>query len=97
MAGEAKSVASYTSDNPLLSGWILGGQKLNGNSAIVEEPVGEGRLILFGFRPQYRAQSEGTYKLLFNALLYSSSKPATLNGSATAQQDIHKTVSQGGQ
>jgi Zinc carboxypeptidase len=97
VAGEAKSVASYTSDNPLLSGWILGGPKLNGNSAIVEEPVGEGRLILFGFRPQYRAQSEGTYKLLFNALLYSSSKPATLNGSATAQKDGGKTVSDGGQ
>jgi hypothetical protein len=86
VTGEAKSIASYTSDNPLLSGWILGGTKLNGTSAIAEEPVGQGRIILFGFRPQYRAQSEGTYKLLFNALLYSSSKPATLQNSATAHQ-----------
>ncbi len=81
VSGNAKAVASYTSDDPLLSGWILGGAKLNGNAAIAEQQVGHGRLILFGFRPQYRAQSEGTYKLFFNALLYASSKPASLPGS----------------
>lgn len=75
VSGNAHSVASYTSDNPLLSGWILGGKYLNGASAIAEEPVGKGRIILFGFRPQYRAQSEVTYKFFFNALLYSSSTP----------------------
>jgi len=73
LSGGARSVASYASDNPLLSGWILGGKYLNGRSAIAEDPVGKGRIILFGFRPQYRAQAEVTYKLLFNALLYSSS------------------------
>jgi hypothetical protein len=78
VSGDAKSVATYTSDNPLLSGWILGGSKLNGQSALAEEPVGQGRVILFGFRPQYRAQSEGAYKLFFNALLYSSETPTTL-------------------
>jgi hypothetical protein len=57
----------------LLSGWILGGEFLKGASALAEEPVGKGRIVLFGFRPQYRAQSEVTYKFLFNSLLYSSS------------------------
>jgi hypothetical protein len=84
VSGDAKSIASFTTDKPLLSGWILGGQYLKDTSAIAEEPVGKGRIILFGFRPQYRAQSEVTYKFLFNALLYSSSKAVSL-GESSAQ------------
>lgn len=86
VSGEAKALATYTSDNPLLSGWILGGEKLNGNAAIAEESVGQGHIILFGFRPQYRAQSEGTYKLFFNALLSSSETPATISDRASATE-----------
>jgi Zinc carboxypeptidase len=82
--GDARSIGSFTTDKPLLSGWILGGQFLKDTSVIAEEPVGRGRIILFGFRPQYRAQSEVTYKFLFNALLYSSSK-AVLLGESAAQ------------
>jgi len=75
--GNARSIANYTSDNPLRSGWILGGKYLVGNSALAEEPIGKGRVILFGFRPQYRAQSEVTYKLFFNSLFYAAtSRPA---------------------
>jgi hypothetical protein len=76
VSGDATSVASFSTDKPLLSGWIQGGELLKGTSAIAVEPQGKGRLVLFGFRPQYRAQSEVTYKFLFNALLYSSSTPA---------------------
>jgi hypothetical protein len=82
--GDAHSVAFFNTDKPLLSGWILGGQFLKGTSVIAEESVGKGRIVLFGFRPQYRAQSEVTYKFLFNALLYSSSKPAAI-GASTAR------------
>jgi hypothetical protein len=84
VSGDAKSIASFTTDKPLLSGWVLGGQFLKNTSVIAEEPVGKGRIILFGFRPQYRAQSEVTYKFLFNALLYSSSKAVSL-GESSAQ------------
>jgi hypothetical protein len=82
LSGDAHSVAHYSSDHPLLSGWILGGKYLNGTSAIAEEPIGKGRIVLFGFRPQYRAMSEVTYKFLFNALLYSTSTPQTIGASA---------------
>lgn len=67
-----KSVLSYDSDNALLSGWLLGGKMLNGRSALVEAPMGQGKLVLFGFRPQYRAQSWATYIPMVNALFLSS-------------------------
>jgi hypothetical protein len=80
ISGAGKPVGRYTSDNPLLSGWILGGKYLNGTAAIADVPVGKGRIVSFGFIPTYRGLSEVTYKLLFNAMLYSTSKPTSLKG-----------------
>ncbi|HEY0264545.1 MAG TPA: M14 metallopeptidase family protein [Granulicella sp.] len=86
VSGEAKAVGRYTSDNPLLSGWILGGKYLNGNAAIADVPVGKGRIVAFGFQPMYRALSEMTYKFLLNAMLYSTSTPTTVSASAALTQ-----------
>jgi hypothetical protein len=93
IAGEAKSIAHYADDKPLLSGWLLGGKYLNGASALVEKKLGEGRVVLFGFRPQYRGQSEVTYKLFYNALLYSASKTVSLDGASVREDGLAAEVS----
>ncbi len=68
-------IARYPNDaNPLLSGWILGDQLIRGKAALVEAKIGKGRVIMFGFRPQYRAQSLATFPLLFNAILTSKTE-----------------------
>ncbi len=77
-AAGVHSAAAYTNDNPLLSGWLLGGKYLQGASALTVETQGKGRVVLFGFRPQYRGQSEGTYKLFYNSLLLAGSTQTTL-------------------
>jgi len=66
---QVKVIAWYPKDkDPLLSGWLLGGDRIKGKAALVEVRIGKGRIILFGFRPQYRGQSLATYPLFFNAI-----------------------------
>ncbi len=60
--------ARYGSGDPLLSGWVLGGEHIAGQPAILEADIGAGSLVLFGFQPNYRAQTMATWPLLFNAL-----------------------------
>ena len=68
-ASNVRVIARYPADrNPLLSGWLLGEKRIRGKAALVEVTLGKGRIILFGFRPQYRGQSLATYPLFFNAI-----------------------------
>jgi len=68
LGAEAKVIAQYPASNPNLSGWILGSEHLERRAALVDIAYGEGRVILFGFRPYFRAQTRVTYKAFFNAI-----------------------------
>ncbi len=70
--GEGSTVARYPA-HPLLSGWITGEQHLVNRSALVDVPYGKGRVILIGFPAQYRSQSHGSFRYLFNAVFYGAS------------------------
>ena len=61
----------------LLSGFLQGASRIAGKAAAVEAPLGSGRVVMFGFRPQYRGQSYGTFRMLFNALLLGGAAPTT--------------------
>jgi hypothetical protein len=61
-------IARYASGNLLRSGWLLGEEKLKGKVALAEVPLGRGRVVLFGFRPQHRGQTWGTFPFIFNAI-----------------------------
>ena len=67
---ERKVVARYPGDKILLRGWILGEDILARRAAVIDARYKRGHFILIGFRCQHRAQTHGTYKFLFNALLY---------------------------
>jgi hypothetical protein len=66
----ARVVGRYPADadKVLLSGWALHPERVAGRGALVDVKLGTGRVVLFGFRPQYRGQSIATYPLLFNSL-----------------------------
>jgi hypothetical protein len=68
-------VVEYPKSEILQSGWLIGEERIAGHPAMVSVGLGKGRVILYGFRPQHRAQTHGTYKLLFNALLGRQSTP----------------------
>ena len=54
--------------SPLLSGYLLGERFLNHRAAALDVARGHGHIILLGFRPQWRGQSFGTFRVVFNAV-----------------------------
>jgi len=61
-------LAQYAKERtPLMSGYLAGPDKLEGKAAALSVDYGKGRVILLGFKPQWRGQSHAAYKFFFNA------------------------------
>jgi hypothetical protein len=68
-------VTSYADKDLLMSGWAMGEDRyLKNKSAMIHIPHGNGDIVLFGFRPQFRGQPRGTYKLIFNSIYMGAEK-----------------------
>jgi ribosomal protein S18 acetylase RimI-like enzyme len=57
------------SGSPLLSGYLIGEKYTNGKAAALDVHLDNGHVVLLGFRPEWRGQPFGTFKVIFNALL----------------------------
>ena len=66
-------VARYPNTDVVASGWLKGEDLMAGRAAVVSVDLNPGRIVLFGLRPQHRAQTHATFPLLFNALYLSTS------------------------
>ncbi|HSA56143.1 MAG TPA: M14 family zinc carboxypeptidase [Gemmatimonadaceae bacterium] len=53
----------------LLSGTLVGGEALSNRAQVIDAPLGEGHVVMFGIRPFWRWQTQGTFFMGFNAIL----------------------------
>ncbi len=71
-AGERPRVVMQFPANPdemLLSGTLAGGEVLSNRAQLIDEPLGQGHIVMFAIRPFWRWQTQGTFMLGFNAIL----------------------------
>ncbi|MEX2371935.1 MAG: M14 metallopeptidase family protein [Bacteroidales bacterium] len=66
---DRRVIASYPEKDLLLSGYAAEEEKAGAQSAMIWVKKGDGQFIFFGFNPQFRASTQSSYKLLFNAIL----------------------------
>jgi hypothetical protein len=80
---EGTALAKYQElGSPLVSGYLLGEEHIQGYAAALDVFHGDGHVILLGFRPQWRAQPYATFPVLFNAALYSEELAGVASGNA---------------
>jgi hypothetical protein len=67
---QGRVLARYAeTGSPLLSGYLIGEKHLSGKAAALDVQLDAGHIVLLGFRPEWRGQPFGTFRVLFNAVL----------------------------
>jgi len=66
---DRRVIGKYPEKNILLSGYIENEKEIGNKTNIVWLKKGNSQLVLFGFSPQFRGQTDVSFKLLFNSIL----------------------------
>ncbi len=66
---DRRVIGTYPQKDLLMSGYADKEELMGNNAAMIWLKKGKGQLVLYGFSPQFRASTQASYKLLFNALL----------------------------
>ncbi len=83
--------------SPLVSGYMLGEEHVQGYAAGVNVRHGDGNVVLLGFRPQWRGQTFATFKILFNAALFHGEMAAEAQGSPGFWEPPEEVEDEGGE
>ena len=66
---DRRVIAKFPEKDILLSGYAEHEEKLADKTVMAWLKKGKGQLVLYGFNPQFRASTQVSFKLIFNALL----------------------------
>src|SRR5688500_7979556 len=80
---DVEILSTYIDRDILQSGWLLEEQVIAKKAAAVSVKLGQGKVVMIGFRPQHRDQTHGTFKFVFSATLNGPPSPA---GTTTTAQ-----------
>ncbi len=79
---EGTVLASYDREaSPLRSGWLNGAKYMQGGAAALDVKHGNGHVLLIAFQPQWRGQSTGTFRVVFNSLFFAGDIAKSAHGS----------------
>ena len=66
---EGSVIAKFTA-SPLRSGYLGGAKYIQGQAAALDVKKGKGHVVLFGFQPQWRGQPTGSFRMVFNSMMF---------------------------
>ena len=66
---DRRVIATYPEKDLLMSGYAAGEEQMGNKAAMIWMKKGKGQFVMYGFGPQFRASTQASYKLLFNAIL----------------------------